>query len=813
MTLRKKTLLAAMIGILFSVAVLFGLSKIYLTRNYLALEKTLIHTNMERLVSAVTEKFDALNTAAGDWSLWDDAYFFVLHPNDEFVQRNLGPATYTELGVNLIVFCDREGKVIYGQGFDLQQGKVVQLSDALLQRLLTIGNTGQDLVEEDGMIKGLIYVDGGPMIVASRWVLPNSGQGQPAGLIIMGRYVDEELVQGFSALTRLSIHMQYVHDPNLSPELQIIRDALMESNSYWVEPISDRIVAGYVLFHDVYNAPLLIARVDMTRDIIQQGRRTIDLYMIWFTILAFLFTGGVLWVLERLVLKRLTVLSRDVESIGVRGDIAGRLTFSGNDELARLAQTINESLDALERAQFESLINEQKLSTILENSPNPVFVMDAEGDFIEANQAALDYFEVSASELVGLNYWAIFKHHCGKSMESGFSLLPLSYELDYTAKSGVKTLLLNIIPFASQDEERFYAIGQDITERKRMEERLIHANTHDNLTGLYNRWYYEEKLLSLSASEDTVAIILMDINGLKLVNDGFGMEEGDRLILHTAQLIKGVADRLEAMVCRTGGDEFAVLIPGGDREMLDRMEAGIRWEVERFNSERSAIPLSLSMGSYLCDFSKHTVEEAIKAADDAMHREKLHQDQSTRSTVVKTLMTALEARDYITEGHADRLQDIVQMLAGNLGLSHARIGDLRLLGQFHDIGKVGIPDRILFKNGPLTPEEKLEMQRHSEIGYRIALASPDLAPIAEWILKHHEWWNGRGYPLGLKGEEIPLECRILAIADAYDAMVSDRPYRRALSRQEALEELRRCSGEQFDPDLVERFVGLIEAVL
>ena len=157
-----------------------------------------------------------------------------------------------------------------------------------------------------------------------------------------------------------------------------------------------------------------------------------------------------------------------------------------------------------------------------------------------------------------------------------------------------------------------------------------------------------------------------------------------------------------------------------------------------------------------------------------MYRIKLHSSQSTRSAIVQTLMKALEARDYITEGHADRLQELVAIVALSLGLPERSIGDLRLLAQFHDIGKVGIPDRILFKKGSLTNQEFAEMKQHCEIGHRIALSAPDLVPIADWILKHHEWWNGKGYPLGLKGEEIPLECRILAIADAYDAMTSDQ---------------------------------------
>ena len=199
----------------------------------------------------------------------------------------------------------------------------------------------------------------------------------------------------------------------------------------------------------------------------------------------------------------------------------------------------------------------------------------------------------------------------------------------------------------------------------------------------------------------------------------------------------------------------------------------------------------------------------FKEADNNMYREKLHQKNSARSAIVQGLVKALEARDFITEGHGDRLQNLVEEFARVVGIPEYSLPDLRLLAHFHDIGKVGIPDHILFKSGPLTDEEWKIMRQHCEIGHRIANSTPDLAPIADWILKHQEWWNGKGYPLGIQGESIPLECRILSIVDAFDAMTSDRPYRKALDRNAATAELQRCAGAQFDPELVETFTRLV----
>jgi len=154
--------------------------------------------------------------------------------------------------------------------------------------------------------------------------------------------------------------------------------------------------------------------------------------------------------------------------------------------------------------------------------------------------------------------------------------------------------------------------------------------------------------------------------------------------------------------------------------------------------------------------------------------------------------------------------ELCRKIGEKIGLSSRQLGDLDLLARAHDLGKVGIPDKILFKKGPLDYEEWELMKQHPEKGHRIALSSPYFSEIADLILKHHERWDGRGYPLGLNGREIPVECRVLAIVDAYDAMISERPYHRALSKEEAVKELKNNAGSQFDPQLVKTFISILE---
>ncbi|MFO7860975.1 MAG: HD domain-containing phosphohydrolase, partial [Desulfosalsimonas sp.] len=222
--------------------------------------------------------------------------------------------------------------------------------------------------------------------------------------------------------------------------------------------------------------------------------------------------------------------------------------------------------------------------------------------------------------------------------------------------------------------------------------------------------------------------------------------------------------------------------------------------------------LSFSIGHAVCTSLPIDMQALFKEADDNMYKEKLKHLQTGSTPILQSLLQALKEKDYIREGHTQQLKFYVSKLAEKMGLSSEKSRNLQLLAQFHDLGKVGISERILFKADTLTAEEFQEMKRHCEIGHRIALSSPDLAPIADLILKHQEWWNGRGYPLGLKGEEIPIECRILAVAEAYDIMTNQRPYQDIRSARQAMDELRQAAGSQFDPAVVEVFEAFIDGI-
>lgn len=351
----------------------------------------------------------------------------------------------------------------------------------------------------------------------------------------------------------------------------------------------------------------------------------------------------------------------------------------------------------------------------------------------------------------------------------------------------------------------------DITDRKNKEREIQYANEHDYLTSLYNRRYFENSLIEINDEAHLpLSYIIGDINGVKLINDAFGVMEGDKLIIQTGKIMESHC-RKNDILARTGGDEFSILLPNTDSATAEDIVQRISKTCEAYNSNPNPeIPyISLSLGCGTKETEDISIFNIIKEAEADMFKQKLLERKSIHSSIIASIKATMFEKSKETEEHGQRMLRFSKAIGLALNLSQRDLDKLELFAMLHDLGKIGIDDRILSKPGKLTEDEWVIMKKHPEIGYRIAMSTPELAPIAEFILSHHERWDGKGYPRGQDGTEILLGARIVAIADAYDAMTSDRSYRKAISKQAAIEELIQNSGTQFDPQLIEIIINTV----
>ena len=353
-------------------------------------------------------------------------------------------------------------------------------------------------------------------------------------------------------------------------------------------------------------------------------------------------------------------------------------------------------------------------------------------------------------------------------------------------------------------------IFRDISERTAQNERIEYLSFHDQLTGLYNRRYFEKELKRIDGRRHfPLSIIMGDINNLKMINDAFGHLAGDEVIYATGKIIKRFC-RPNDVAARWGGDEFVLLLPNTDEEATAKI-------VERMNQAVALAPVDQGILSIAFGWdTKRNLSEDVKAvfknAENQMYKHKLLMKPQVRDDTIRTIMASLYEKSAVEKSHSENVSGYARQIGEALALNDKELENLHWAGLLHDIGKVTLAPGVLDKKETLTAAEWEALKRHPEIGYHITNSSAELSEISLVILGHREWWDGSGYPKGLEGQKIHLLARIIGLAEAYDAMLTDQPYRPAVTTNQALNAIVQGSGTQFDPTIAAVFVNRVIGV-
>ncbi len=517
-------------------------------------------------------------------------------------------------------------------------------------------------------------------------------------------------------------------------------------------------------------------------------------------------------------LKENGYAEREIRIISKKGELKWlynkwKMIYDQDNNPVRVEGIIRD-ITKRKKAEEKLKYNENRYQTIFNSVPVGIMVEDEKGNILEVNQVLCEKSGYSREELIGssvLEKFVLPEDHefAKKNIKRVIKGEDVEFDVKTPTKDGqIKHYHLKETDIdLANGGKGIISMHLDISEMIKKEKQIEYLAYRDSLTDLYNRKFFEAELQRVNIKNELpLSIIMGDLNGLKIINNSYGHKKGDKLLIETAKILKEI-ERKEDVLARYGGDEFIMLLPqttkNESQKIIDKIKAKI-------NKEMREIPLSLSMGVATKSSEKLPVTELLKKAEDKMHQNKLSESKSSKSDIVRGLLNTLNAKSSETKEHALRMSNLAVNFGKKLELSNFELNRLSLLATLHDIGKTTISEAILKKPGKLNAQEWKMIKEHPEIGYKIASSSKEFDLVADEILSHHEKWNGSGYPNGLKKEKIPYLARIIAIIDSYDVMTNDRPYSKAISKTEALAEIKGCAGSQFDPNLAEAFVKMMD---
>lgn len=704
----------------------------------------------------------------------------------------------------MMLFLDNNGNVVYSKEVGIEEDLIEGLYDELLFNNKKLSSTET----------GLLYVKNRVFLIAKSPITQSSDNSVENGSLVLVREFDEELLNYIKNVVKADfkiLNSNEAYNENFKNFESLDYDIKIQKQIESTE--------GYKMFSDIYGNNSLMFSIKFQHGSHNYVSYYFKLFMLGYSFLLIILLFLDYLIINKQMFKRITKFMNFMEYVATTKDTSLHLEMTGNDEIYDLSNSANKMLSALNNANKLIKKRDERFKLIMEatNDGYLDFYVKAKQVYISHEWKTSIGYEGEENQLFQ-NYISKIHPECIERLKSKYFNV-LNGELDYfydeyrvIKNSGEVIWVLHRGKVSEKDNMgtplRIVSTLLNITDRKKYEQEILYLSYSDKLTGLKNRAYMEKEFETLDENKESNFIIIMgDLNGLKQTNDSLGHKEGDRLLCTTSEILKNTC-REDDIISRWGGDEFVILVKHKDKGYVSNLIDSIKDSCDKINDFQFKISIALG---YAEKDSEHLDTESIMSlAEKRMYRNKLMEHTSSRNATISSLLRTLHEKHSETEQHTMRIKFLSLELGKLLALSKDKLDELELLSLLHDIGKIGIPENILLKPSKLTSDEWTIMKTHTEIGYRIAKSTPTLEHIAYEILSHHEKYDGTGYPNGLKGEEIPLLARIINIVDSFDVMTHKRVYKEASDRKYAEEELKRCSGSQFDPLIVDKFLNLLK---
>ncbi|MHB1316043.1 MAG: HD domain-containing phosphohydrolase [Christensenellales bacterium] len=772
-------------------------------------EKRQIDTAMESVVSYITEREQKYTGNVNDWGHWDDTYNYFETNNSEYIDLNLTESSFYNLDISFIIMINNNNEVIYKRFYSFNDEEFSEFPQDFLNEFDSIINFSR----ENDTASSVLQVGNGFYFIAATYVTDSMEVAPANGKLIFGRQISSEHINQIENVTGCKIdEIKTVEDAS---QLQQGRDSVIIDTVYGDDQGALSISLTIRNPYEIYSS--IIIGFTMSRDLYLSSINNFNIFILIDTVAGLIVFLIIFIILSKSITKPFEDLFHDVGAIDIAKNTFTKLSEQGNNEFSSLRKSMNALLNKIETSQKELYDSREKLRATLVSVGDGVITVDRNSLVQFMNPVAQRLTGWKLEEAVNMPLETVFHIVNEYTKEPVESPVKAAFETGNIVELTNHTLLIskdgkqmpvedNAAPIKDTMGNTIgcVLVFRDFSERKEKQRRIEYLSYHDQLTGLYNRTFFEEEIKRLDVKRNIpLSFVYADVNGLKIINDAFGHENGDKLIQKVADVFKKEC-RADDIIARTGGDEFVILLPKTDAEYVEKIVKRIKEKITQIKI--NDIFVSVSLGWETKRDVNQLSLEVLKSAENYMYQKKILNRSNNRNGIIKAILTVLFQKCPREEAHSRRVSMFCERIGKAFKLSADDIKELGTAGELHDIGKISVDEAILNNDRDLNEMEWHQIKQHPETGYRLLGATSEFFNIAEYVFAHHERWDGKGYPKGLKGESIHWKARVIAVADAYDAMTCERSYRKSMSNEEAIEEIRRNSGTQFDPEIARVFI-------